>query len=86
VLIMEEFEIDFQNIDLSAQEGGLQDIQGLVANVMDFLADEELSDAEQLYILIALLRTVKVCQCILAGPGTFELRDILLKDVQVHLV
>jgi hypothetical protein len=86
VLVVGEFEIDFQNIDLSASEGGLQDIQGLAANVMDFLADEELSDAEQLYILIALLRTVKVCQCVLAGPKTREMRDILLQDVQAHLV
>jgi hypothetical protein len=86
VLVMADFELDFQNIDLSASEGGLQDIQGLAANVMDLLADEELSDAEQLYILIALLRTVKVCQCVLAGPETGQMEDILLRDVQVHLV
>ncbi len=84
--IFEDFILDFQNIDLSANEGGLQDIQSLVANVMDFLADEELSDAEQLYVLVALLRTVKACQCILAGPSTAQMRDILLMDVQVHLV
>ena len=86
VLLMEDFQIDFQNIDLSANEGGLQDIQGLAANLMDFLADEELSDAEQLYFLIALLRTVKLCQCVLAGSRTQEMTDILLQDVQVHLV
>ena len=86
VLLVGEFKLDFQNIDLSASEGGLQDIQGLAANVMDFLADEELSDAEQLYVLIALLRTVKLYQCVLAGPNTLEMQDILLQDVQVHLV
>ncbi len=85
-LLVPEFELDFRNIDLSAEEGGLQDIQGLAANVMDFLTDEELSDAEQLYVLVALLRTVKVCQCVLAGPSTKAVREILLQDIQVHLV
>ncbi|KAI1193584.1 hypothetical protein F5X97DRAFT_313669 [Nemania serpens] len=85
-LLMEEFEIDFQNVDLSAREGGLQDIQGLAANVMDFLTDEELTQPEQLYVLVALLRGVKAAQCVLAGSNTTEVLDILLKDVQAHLV
>ncbi|KAI8655429.1 hypothetical protein NCS55_01194900 [Fusarium keratoplasticum] len=85
-LLQAEFEIDFMNIDLSAKEGGHQDIQGLADNVMDFLTDEELNEAEQLYILVALLRAVKVCQCVLAGSNTTEILDILLKDVQAHLV
>ncbi|WAO94569.1 Hypothetical protein NCS54_01215800 [Fusarium falciforme] len=85
-LLQTEFEVDFMNIDLSAKEGGHQDIQGLADNVMDFLTDEELNEAEQLYILVALLRTVKVCQCVLAGSSTAEIHEILLKDVQAHLV
>jgi hypothetical protein len=85
-LLMKEFDIDFQNIDLSAKEGGLQDIQGLAANVMDFLTDEELTEAEQLYVLVALLRSVKVAQCVLAGSDTTNLDGILRKDVQAHLV
>ncbi|KAI0872303.1 hypothetical protein GGS24DRAFT_21522 [Hypoxylon argillaceum] len=85
-LLMEDFEIDFQNIDLSAREGGLQDIQGLAENVMDFLTDEELTQPEQLYVLVAFLRGVKAAQCIIAGSDTTDLRDILLKDVQAHLV
>lgn len=85
-LLMEEFEIDFQNVDLSAREGGLQDIQGLAANVMDFLTDEELTQPEQLYVLVAFLRGVKAAQCVLAGSDTTDVLDILLKDVQAHLV
>ncbi|KAI0098150.1 hypothetical protein GGR51DRAFT_436091 [Nemania sp. FL0031] len=85
-LLIEDFEIDFQNIDLSAREGGLQDIQGLAENVMDFLTDEELTPPEQLYVLVALLRGVKAAQCVLDGSDTTELKDILLKDVQAHLV
>ena len=84
--LIDEFEIDFQNIDLSAEEGGLQDIQGLAANVMDFLTDEELNEAEQLYVLIALLRAVKAAQCLRAGPNTGEALEILSRDVQAHLV
>ena len=70
----------------TATEGGLQDIQGLAANVMDFLTDEELTEAEQLYVLVALLRGVKVAQCVLAGSDTAALENILRKDVQAHLV
>ncbi|KAL1880758.1 hypothetical protein Daus18300_001372 [Diaporthe australafricana] len=85
-LLMEEFEVDFHNIDLSADQGGLQDIQGLAANVMDFLTDEELTEAEQLYVLVALLRSAKVAQSVLAGSDTDDLLDILTKDVLAHLV
>jgi hypothetical protein len=53
---------------------------------MDFLTDEELDEAEQLYILVDLLRAVKVCQRILAGSNTREMEEILMKDVQAHLV
>ncbi|KAI8626646.1 hypothetical protein F5Y19DRAFT_488021 [Xylariaceae sp. FL1651] len=52
--LMDEFELDFQDIDLSARKGELQDIQGLAANVMDLLTDEELTQPEQLYVLVAL--------------------------------
>ncbi|EXK35846.1 hypothetical protein FOMG_09045 [Fusarium oxysporum f. sp. melonis 26406] len=85
-LLQTDFEVDFINIDLSAKEGGHQDIQGLADNVMDFLTDEELDEAEQLYILVASLRDVKVCQCVLAGSNTREMEEILMKDVQAHLV
>lgn len=85
-LLMDEFDVDFQNMDLSAEEGGLQDIQVLAANVMDFLTDEELNESEQLYVLVAFLRAVKVAQCLQAGPNTVEVLEILRKDVQAHLV
>lgn len=85
-LLMDEFDYDFVNLDQSDQEGGLQVNQELAANVMDFLLDEELSGAEQMYILVATLRTMKVGQCILDGPDTRMLQDILREDVQVHMV
>ncbi|PQE32230.1 modin protein [Rutstroemia sp. NJR-2017a WRK4] len=85
-LLMEEFELDFQNIDLSASEGGLPDIQAVAALVMDFLTNENLTEAEQLYMLIVLLRAVKVGQSILAGANTWGLYHILVNDIQAHLV
>ncbi|PQE32859.1 hypothetical protein CJF32_00001358 [Rutstroemia sp. NJR-2017a WRK4] len=72
-LLMEEFEGDVRNIDLSAKECGLQDIQSLAANVIDFRIDEELTEAGQLRVLFALLRSVKVTQCVLSGSDTAAL-------------
>jgi hypothetical protein len=85
-LVLAEFEYDFMHLDQSDHEGGLQVNQALAANVMDFLLDEELSGAEQMYILIAILRTVKVGQCIIDGPDTGMLEGILREDIQVHMV
>lgn len=53
---------------------------------MDFLTDEELTQPEQLYVLVALLRGIKAARCVLAGSDTSQVMDILLKDVQAHLV
>ena len=85
-LLMMEFSIDFLNLDQSDLEGGMQVNQELAANVMDFLLDEELSGAEQIYILVATLRAVKVALSILEGPETRMLQEILREDVQVHMV
>jgi hypothetical protein len=51
----------------------MQDLQGLGANLMDFSTDEGLTEAEQLYVLGALLRTVKIGQCVLADTDTADL-------------
>jgi hypothetical protein len=85
-LVMVEFEYDFLNLDESDQEGGMQVNQALAASVMDFLLDEELAGAEQLYILLATLRAVKAGQCILDGQDTRVLQDMLREDVQVRMV
>ncbi|KAG9252138.1 uncharacterized protein F5Z01DRAFT_251305 [Emericellopsis atlantica] len=85
-LLVEEHELDFQNMDLSAEEGGWQDIADAAADLMDTLVEEELNEAEQLYVLVALLRTLKVVQSVWAGSDSHDLRTILERDVQVHLV
>lgn len=85
-VLMEEFEHDFQYIDLSTMEGGLQAIQNQCAIVMDWMMDEDLTEQEQLYLLVALLRAFKVAQCVHVGADTKDLYSILTKDIQVHLV
>jgi hypothetical protein len=57
-LIMQEFESDLGNLDRPATEGGTQEIQSVAANLMDFLMDEELTEAEQLYGYPSYLRRV----------------------------
>ncbi|OBT38595.1 hypothetical protein VE00_11177 [Pseudogymnoascus sp. WSF 3629] len=85
-LLMAEFSYDFLNMEMSDLEGGMQDNKALADNMMDFLLDEELSGAEQLYILVATLRTVKVGQCILDGQDTAMLEQMMREDMQVQLV
>ena len=85
-MLMDEFIVDFNHIDRSAHNGGLQDIQALAENVMDFFVDEELTPAEQCYVLVACLRAVKVAMSVLLGADTSMLREVLVKDVQAHLV
>lgn len=84
--LMEEFELDFHHADLSSQDGGEQTNQETAFSVIDYLKDSGLTEAEVLYALVAVLRTVKVGQCILSGPDTRMLIEILEKDVQVYLV
>ena len=75
-----------KTFSFSAKDGCLRDIQGLATNLMDFLTDEELTEAEQLYVLVALLRSAKVAQCMLTGSNMTDMWHILRKDVQAHLV
>ena len=84
--VMLEFYEDFKSIDRSANEGGFQLIQDVARDLMDFLADEGLSQAEQLFTLGALLRTCKMDVCIILGPDTIEVMDILSRDIRVWLV
>ncbi|KAF1815781.1 hypothetical protein P152DRAFT_446800 [Eremomyces bilateralis CBS 781.70] len=86
-LLSEEFEQDFITLDQSAEGDGYQDIQSLVGNVLDFfIEDENLSEPEQLYLLVALLRTYKVCQCIQMGEDTKPLEEVILRDIQAYMV
>ena len=53
---------------------------------METLDNERLSAAEKVFTLVAMLRTAKVGSCIVTGPDTSQLFDILDTDQRVWLV
>ena len=81
-----EFSRAFVRLDRTASEGGLQDIQQEVRDLVEFLALKELSKAEQLFTLVAMLRTAKVAICVAAGPWTYPIKSTLKSDARVWLV
>ena len=50
---------DSRDSYFTAAEGGLQSIQGIMGEPMDTFEDEDLREAEQIFVLAALLRTAK---------------------------
>ena len=84
--VMDEYGDDFEELQLSATEGGLQVVQNVTGNIMDTLEDQRLSEAEQIYCLVAMLRAVKVARSIIQGVDTRLVDDIILKDAQVYFV
>lgn len=65
---------------------GLQHIQQEVRTLEEFLARKRLSEAEQLFTLVAMLRTVKVAVRVSFGPDTSQIGSILKNDARVWLV
>ncbi|KAH8903114.1 hypothetical protein BR93DRAFT_961933 [Coniochaeta sp. PMI_546] len=84
--LMDAFELDFLDADTSSLDGGAQINRAVAASVVDNLERNTLVGAEVLYALVATLRAVKVGECVLTGPDTAMLAEILEKDVQVSLV
>lgn len=66
--------------------GNRDDLDYSVAALLDKLAAFHLSGAEKLYVLAALLRTVKVGLSIALGTDSSPLMEIIETDVQVHLL
>lgn len=85
-MLMQDFGWSFEGLDFYANEGGLQVIQNIAGDVMDALGDESLTEAEQLFVLVALLRTAKFALSVCLGPGTEMAQGLLAVDMQVHLV
>lgn len=85
-IIISEFEIDFLETEFSSQEGGYQVNKETALNILDYMTDKGLKQCEALYVLVAMLRTVKVGLCVLNGSDTRMLIEILQKDVQVNMV
>ena len=85
VRIMESFEFEFANVDRNIQDGGFAIIRAAAESLRLALVEEGLSEAEQVFATVALLRTAKVGLCVVRGTGTDGLRDVFLRDVQVYL-
>ncbi|KAL9107807.1 MAG: hypothetical protein Q9227_007322 [Pyrenula ochraceoflavens] len=87
-ILLEEFEIDFRAVGRSANDGGLQLIQEISMNLMDFLHDDKLTEAEQIFTLVALLRTAKMGISVSLGPNTISIaaQNAFATDMRVWLV
>ncbi|KAL8868919.1 MAG: hypothetical protein Q9198_008020 [Flavoplaca austrocitrina] len=84
--IFEQFGTRFEDLDCTANEGGLQHIQSVARSLLATLDDERLSAAEQIFTIVAMLRTAKVGSCIASGPKTLAVADVLDTDTRVWLV
>ncbi|KAJ9606034.1 hypothetical protein H2200_009883 [Cladophialophora chaetospira] len=84
--IMVDFEYEFSNLERTPTEGGLQIIKEMAELILHTLEKEMLSEAEQLFAIVAMVRAAKMALCVVHGPSTAKLRDILVNDVQVYLV
>ncbi|KAJ6164777.1 hypothetical protein N7470_003449 [Penicillium chermesinum] len=85
---MNSFTFEFANLERTSIDGGLQLVQQISNNLLDTLGwrVEGLTPTEKLFALVAMLRAAKMALCIAQGTDTSILRDILLNDVQVHLI
>ena len=83
--LLDDSRKDFEAIDRSVNEGGLQLVQDLTVDLMDLLNGERLAKAEQIFTLGAMLRTAKAGVCVVIGPDTSTIHDILWHDIRVWL-
>ncbi|KAL8987602.1 MAG: hypothetical protein Q9169_008680, partial [Polycauliona sp. 2 TL-2023] len=83
--IMMDFHLEFTTLDRTSKDGGSRIINTISESLVGYLKEQGLSDAEQLFGLVALLRTVRMGLCIARGTDTGILREVLVNDVQVYL-
>ncbi|KAL8819259.1 MAG: hypothetical protein Q9223_002267 [Gallowayella weberi] len=84
-LIMTDFHLEFSSVDRTSKEGGFRITKTISDSLLQYLTEQNLSDAEQLFCIVALLRTAKMALCVARGTDTAKLRDVLVQDVQVYL-
>ena len=82
---MTDFDLEFSSLDRTSRDGGLRIIQTIADSLLQSFRDQNLTMAEQLFTIVAIIRTVKFGLCIARGIDTSQLRDILIHDVQVHM-
>jgi hypothetical protein len=83
--LADAFHLDFGALEWGGNEGGLQQIQEVSANFMDALGDAMLTEAEQVFLLVAMLRTAKVGLCIGNGKDSSIIEGFLENDIQVYI-
>ncbi|CAO1596950.1 hypothetical protein XANCAGTX0491_000777 [Xanthoria calcicola] len=83
--IMTDFHLEFITLDRTSKDGGSQIIDTISDSLLGYLKEQGLSDAEQLFCLVALLRTTKTALCVARGSDTAKLREVLIHDVEVYL-
>ncbi|KAL8884460.1 MAG: hypothetical protein Q9215_007501 [Flavoplaca cf. flavocitrina] len=83
--IMTDFHLEFTSVDRTSKDGGSRIINTISDSILVYLKEHGLTEAEQLFCLVALLRTVKMALCVARGTDTTMLRDVLIYDVQVYL-
>ena len=83
--IMTDFDLEFSTVDRASRDGGLRIIKTISGSLLQYLKEQNLSAAEQLFSLVGLLRTAKMALCVSRGTDTAKLRDVLVHDVQVYL-
>lgn len=81
-----EFQDRFRKLGRTSNEGGFQRIRNVARSLLATLNNEKLSAAEQIFTIVAMLRTAKVAACIITGANTEQIRSILLTDTRVWLV
>ncbi|KAI4116893.1 MAG: hypothetical protein LQ338_007642 [Usnochroma carphineum] len=83
--IMMDVDLEFSSIDRASRDGGSRIIKTISGSLLQYLKEQQLSKAEQLFALVALLRTAKMALCIVRGTDTAQLHDVLVHDMQVYL-
>lgn len=83
--IMMDFDLEFSSVDRTSRDGASRIIKTIAGSLLQYLNEQGLSKAEQLFALVALLRTAKMGLCIARGMDTAKLHDVLVHDVQVYL-
>ncbi|MCJ1465916.1 hypothetical protein MMC07_004535 [Pseudocyphellaria aurata] len=84
--ILSDFEFEFANLDrTTSTDGGFELIQTVADSLTAALAEQNLSEPERLFAMVAFLRAAKTALCVVRGSDTAKLRAVLEHDIQVYL-
>lgn len=81
-----DWQPQLQTLDGTASDGGLQDIQLMTDLFIQTYLNRNMSKAELLFLIVAIIRTAKVAIYITLGPSTAQVQDELKSNIPVYLV